>query len=59
MNNRLTAMRLLAPSGNSKTDVTFAGSAVDASGKWTATHAERILNSDVPVPKMSAAVLRG
>jgi hypothetical protein len=58
INNRLTAMRLLAPSGNSKTDVTFAGSAVDASGKWTATHTERIVDSDVPVPKMSAVVLR-
>jgi hypothetical protein len=58
LNGQVTAMRLLAPSGSSKADVTFAGSSVDASGKWKATYAERILDSNVPVPKMSAVVLR-
>ena len=58
LSRRLTVMRLLAPSANSKTDVTFAGSSVDASGKWTATQAKHTLASDVLIPKMSAAVLR-
>lgn len=57
--HRLSAMRLLAPTSESKTDVTFAGASVDASGKWAPAHTEHILNSDVLVPKMSAVVLRG
>jgi hypothetical protein len=57
-NRRLAAMRLLAPSANSKTDVTFAGASVDTSGKWAPTHIERIPDSEVPIPKLSAVVLR-
>jgi hypothetical protein len=58
LNHRLTAMRLLAPSGDSKTDVTFAGASVDADGKWTPARTEHVLGTDVPVPKMTAVVVR-
>lgn len=56
--HRLVAMRLLAPGPDSKTGVTFGGASVDAGGKWAPAHADRILSSDVPVPRMSAVVLR-
>lgn len=59
LDRRLTAMRLLAPSSDSKSDVTFAGASVDASGKWAPAHSEYVLNSHVQVPKMSAVVLHG
>ena len=58
LDRRLTAMRLLAPSGNSTTGVTFAGASVEASGKWSPAHIERVIDSDVALPRMSAVVLR-
>lgn len=54
----LAALRLLAPSADSKDGVTFAGAEVDAQGRWKAKAAERIRGKSVRVPRMSAAVLR-
>ncbi len=58
LGHSLTAIRLLAPSSDSKTDVTFAGALVEATGIWRPAHKERVLASDIPLPKMSAAVVR-
>jgi hypothetical protein len=55
---RPSAMRLLAPSFSSTTDVTFAGAAVDDSGHWAATQIARVNGKEVLLPKMSAVVLR-
>lgn len=52
------AMRLLGPSISSKTGITFAGSAVDDSGHWTAAKTDHVNGTDVLLPKMSAVVLR-
>ncbi len=52
------AMRLLAPSPNSKTGVTFGGASVDPEGHWMPKNEERIHDGVVAVPRMSAVVLR-
>lgn len=54
----VSALRLLAPSADSKSGVTFGGAAVDAQGRWKAKTAERIRSRSAMVPRMSAAVLR-
>ncbi len=54
----VSALRLLAPSPNSKTDVTFGGASVDAEGRWSAKSKERIRVGNVAIPRMSAVVLR-
>jgi len=52
------ALRLLAPSADSKIGVTFGGASVDAEGQWTAKNEELIHDGVVSVPRMSAIVLR-
>jgi hypothetical protein len=52
------ALRLLAPSPESKTGVTFGGTSVDPDGRWMAKSQEHIHDGVVPVPRMSAVVLR-
>lgn len=54
----VSALRLAAPSADSKTGVTFGGSAVDAEGRWKAGTREKIRGEAVTVPRMSAVVLR-
>ena len=54
---RLYALRLLAPSLFSKTNVTLAGASVDENGNWKPTHIEPVESSSVLVPKTSAVVL--
>jgi hypothetical protein len=53
-----TALRMTAPSPESKTDVTFGGAAVTPDGRWKAKTQEHIHDGLVAVPKMSAVVLR-
>jgi hypothetical protein len=55
----VSALRLVAPSIDSKTDVTFGGASVDAEGHWKAKTREHIHDGKVTVAKMSAAVLVG
>jgi hypothetical protein len=52
------ALRLVAPSPESKSGVTFGGSSVDANGHWTAASKERVRDGMIAVPPMSAVVLR-
>jgi hypothetical protein len=52
------ALRLLAPSPDSTTGVTFGGSAVDPEARWAAKTEEHIEDGAVTVPRMSAVVLR-
>jgi hypothetical protein len=52
------ALRMTAPSPNSKTDVTFGGAAVAPDGRWKAKTQEHIRDGVVAIPKMSAIVLR-
>lgn len=52
-----TALRLLSPSPDSKTGVTFGGASVDAEGRWTAKSREQVHGGGVTVPRMSAVVL--
>ena len=52
------ALRLLAPSPESKAEVTFGGASVDPDGQWKAMTEERIHDGTVTVPRISAAVLR-
>jgi hypothetical protein len=52
------ALRLAAPTPESKSGVTFGGSPVDANGHWTAASKERIRDGVIAVPPMSAVVLR-
>jgi hypothetical protein len=54
---RLHALRLLAPSLSSKTNVTLAGASVDENGTWKPTHIEPVESSSILVPKTSAVVL--
>lgn len=54
----VTALRLAAPSPDSKNGVTLGGSSVNASGRWSAANKERIRDGVVAVPPMSAMVLR-
>ena len=55
---RASALRLVAPSPESTSDVTFGGAAVDAEGKWTVKSTELIQGGMVSVPPMSAVVVR-
>jgi hypothetical protein len=52
------ALRLLAPSEQSRAGLTFGGSQVDAEGRWTVRTKEHIADGNVIVPRMSAVVLR-
>src|SRR5690242_20991324 len=54
----LAALRLLAPSADSKGGVTFGGAEVDSQGGWKAKTVERIRGRSLKVPRMSAAVDR-
>jgi hypothetical protein len=54
----VTALRMTAPSPDSKTDVTFGGAAVAPDGRWKAKPQEHIRDGTVTLPKMSAVVLR-
>jgi hypothetical protein len=53
---RLHALRLLAPSLFSRTDVTLAGASVDENGSWKPAHIEPVESSSLLVPKTSAVV---
>lgn len=53
-----TALRLTAPSADSKTGVQFGGAAVQDDGRWSAATAEPVRDGHVKVPAMSAVVLR-
>jgi hypothetical protein len=55
---RASILRLVAPSPENKSDVTFGGAAVDAEGRWTAKSTELIQRGTVSVPPMSAVVVR-
>ena len=57
--NRGTVARLLAPAPDAKSGVTFAGGAVDVTGKWAARTTEAIAGADllVTLPAGSAAVV--
>lgn len=57
LGRRLSAMRMLASSATSTTEVTFAGGRVDANGRWMPTGTERADGDAVPVPGMSAVVV--
>ena len=57
--HRSSAMRLCAPAADSTSGITFAGSAVDGTGYWSATHIEKVADGTILVPGMSAVVLRG
>jgi len=52
------ALRLTAPSAESKTGITFGDSAVDLDGRWKAGTKEEIRDGAVAIPRMSAVVLR-
>lgn len=52
------ALRLSAPSADSKTGITFADSEVDPEGRWKAATKEKLRDGTVIVPRMSAIVLR-
>lgn len=52
-------LRLLAPAAESAAGITFAGAAVDGSGRWKPKSNEKLSDGTVTIPRMSAAVLRG
>ena len=52
------ALRLIAPSGESKTGITFGNAAVDPDGRWREGAKEEIRDGAVAIPRMSAIVLR-
>jgi hypothetical protein len=54
-----SVLRLLAPAAESTAGVTFAGAAVDESGRWKPKSKEKLSDGTVTVPRMSAVVLRG
>ena len=54
----VSAQRLLSLAADSKTQVTFAGAAVDADGRWKAKNHETVRNGCLTIPRMSAVVLR-
>jgi hypothetical protein len=54
----VSALRLMAPTAESKDGVTFGGDSVDPEGRWKANAPEHIRDGKVIVPKMSAVVLR-
>jgi hypothetical protein len=53
----VTARRLLAPSPDSKSGITFGGARVNADGGWTPIGTERVHDALVTVPRMSAVVI--
>jgi hypothetical protein len=53
----VAAYRLLSPSPDSTSGVTFANSSVDAEGRWAPRRPEHIIDARVAVPRMSAVVL--
>jgi hypothetical protein len=55
---RISILRLIAPSAESKTGVSFGGAAVDETGRWKAMKEEHMQDGMVAVPRMSATVLR-
>lgn len=55
---RAVALRLSAPSADSKTGITFADSAVAPDGQWRAGTKEEMRDGVITVPRMSAIVLR-
>jgi len=55
--DRWLLMRLLAPSPQSQTSVTFAGASVDLEGTWKAVSQEPVAEPAATIPPMSAAVL--
>lgn len=55
---RMRAVRLLAPSAESKTGIRLGDSAVDVDGRWRPKREERIHSRMVTVPRMSAMILR-
>lgn len=55
---RVAALRLNAPSPDSKTGITFGGSAVDQDGRWKAANTKEIVDGSLIVPRMSAIVFR-
>jgi len=57
--DRAEILRLQAPAAESRTDVTFGGAPVDASGRWRAKSKERFHGATVEIPRMSAALIRG
>jgi hypothetical protein len=54
----VSALRLSAPSPDSKDQVTLGGASVDTEGRWKAKTREHIHDGRVTIPKMSAAVLQ-
>jgi len=54
----LIAYRLISPSADSKSGVTFGGTSVAREGSWTPANEERVRGSRVTVPRMTAVVLR-
>jgi hypothetical protein len=56
--NTASALRLLAPSAGSETEITFGDSVVDTDGRWKARIKEEIRDGAVAIPRMSAIVLR-
>lgn len=55
---RSVALRLSAPSADSKTGITFADSAVAPDGRWKAGTKDEIRDGAIAVPRLSAVVLR-
>ena len=55
--SRVRALRLHAPSADSKTGITFGASVVDSEGRWKAAAQETIRDALVMVPRLSAIVL--
>ena len=55
---RAFALRLKAPSLDTKVGITFGGSSVGPDGRWKARTIEEIRNGAVTVPRASALVLR-
>ncbi|MGA2808432.1 MAG: glycosyl hydrolase family 79 C-terminal domain-containing protein [Terracidiphilus sp.] len=53
----VTASRLLTPSPDSKSEISFGGATVDAEGEWKPRIADPVHHARVTVPRMSAAVL--
>jgi hypothetical protein len=53
-----SVLRLTAPAGDSKTGVRFGGAFVDSAGHWKPKTEESVKQGRMPVPSMSAAVVR-
>jgi len=53
-----SVLRLTAPSGDSKTGVSFGGAFVDSEGHWKSKTQESVKQGRVLVPSMSATVVR-